>query len=607
MFLARGLRAPAAAPLGAGDAGAALLLLLLVGAVFGQVAGHAFVEWDDPDYVTRHPLVLQGLSWAGAREVWTLIHASNWHPLTWLSHMLDVSLWGTWAGGHHLTSVVLHGVATVLFYLFLAGCTGARGRSLLAAALFAIHPLHVESVAWVAERKDVLSATLWFATLVLYARYARQPGTGRYLATLAAFAAGLSAKPMLVSLPLIMLLMDVWPMQRLGASPRWPELRRQAPALVREKIPFFALALASSLITLQAQRSALVPVADLPLDERLALAVWASAKYLWQTAWPTNLSFFYPRQPLAVADLAAAGATLAIAGLLGVLAWRTYPLRAGAVGLLWYLIALLPVIGVIKVGPQAHADRYTYLPLAGVFIALCWGIRWPARPRLLLPGALALIGGLGLLAWQQTRVWHSGDRLFAHALRINPGNQIALVQWGHTRLRAGDPAGAAELAARALAASQDTDTRMQAHQLLGHAAMARNDLPRAIAEYRASAAAGSQSALLHYNLGTALLLADDLAGARHALETAARLQPNYSAAHTNLGVVYLRLGDEAAALAAYRAAIAADAANLEARYNLARRLAVRGELDAARQQLEEILRRRPDHPGGGALLRELGG
>lgn len=608
MFLARGLRAPTAAPLDRRDVGATVALLLLIGIVFGQVAGHAFVEWDDPEYVSRHPLVLQGLSWEGARAVWTLIHASNWHPLTWLSHMADVSLWGDWAGGHHLTNVVLHGLATVLFYWLLAAATGARGRSLMAAALFAVHPLHVESVAWVAERKDVLSAVFWFGTLVLYAHYARQPGTRRYLATLFAFGAGLLAKPMLVSLPLIMLLLDIWPLQRLGIGESAAVLRNRLPALLREKLPFVALAVASSIITLHAQQSALVTVAALPLDERLALALWVTAKYLWQMFWPVDLSFFYPRRQLAAGELIAAAATLMIAAAWALHGWRRTTWRAGLlIGLLWFSIALLPVIGIIKVGPQAHADRYTYLPLAGVFIALCWTFPTAPRSRLMQAGAIALIGILAALAWQQTRLWQSGDQLFAHALRINPSNQIALVQWGHTRLRAGDPAGAADLALRALRASQDADTRMQAHQLLGHAAMARGDLRRAVSHYRASADAGPDSALLQYNLGTALLFADDLAAARQALEIAVKLQPNYSAAHMNLGLLLARLGDAAASEAAYLAAVNADPSNLDARYRLARTLAVRGEHGAAKQQLREIIRRRPDHPSSSELLNELGG
>lgn len=602
-WLARTLTAAAPEPLHRGDLARVLWLVVLIVAVYGQVAGHPFIEWDDPEYVSRHPRVLQGLNTENFLAAWGLIHSANWHPLTWLSHMLDVSLWGTWAGGHHLTSVFWHAAATALLYLFLASTTGCRGRSLFAAALFAVHPLHVESVAWVAERKDVLAAFFWFSTLLLYARYAAAPSFPRYLATLGAFALGLAAKPMLVSLPLILLLMDAWPLQRIP-HPAWASGNRSALwMLLREKLPFFFLAALSCAMTLIAQQTAIVPVADMPLAERLGQAVLATATYVWQTFWPLELSFFYPPTPLAPLPLFAAILTLlALAG------WALITLRHSpivAVGLLWFALALLPVIGLVKVGLQAHADRYTYLPHAGLFIALLWGLHLPQAPRLLTGATVGITALLGVGAWHQVQLWQSGDSLFGAALRHRADNYVALVQWGETRFRAGDLDQAATLAQRALQASPQASTQMHGYQLLGHVAMARGDFHQAIEHYTRALAALPDVAMLHYNRGTARMSGGDDRGAGLDFERAIQLNPRYSAAHTNLGVVRQRLGDAAGAISAYRQALAAEPANLEARANLARRLAATGDLQGAHQELQELLRRRPDHPAGRNLYRQL--
>lgn len=602
-LLARRLIATAPEPLHRGDLARVLWLVALIAAVYGQVAGHAFIEWDDPEYVIRHPLVLQGLSTENFLAAWGLVHSANWHPLTWLSHMLDVSLWGTWAGGHHLTSVFWHAIATALLYLFLASTTGCRGRSLFAAALFAIHPLHVESVAWVAERKDVLAAFFWFSTLLLYARYAAAPSYPRYVATLSAFALGLAAKPMLVSLPIVLLFMDAWPLQRI-THPAWATGNRKALGiLLREKLPFFILAALSCGMTLIAQQTAIVPVADLPFVERLGQATLATATYVWQTFWPFELSFFYPPTPQAPLPLLAAILTLLTLGGWAVVAGRQGPIVA--IGLLWFSIALLPVIGLVKVGLQAHADRYTYLPHTGFIIALLWGIRWGLAPRLLRVAAVGVTALLSVLTWHQVRLWQSGDTLFAEALRYQPGNYVALVQWGETRLRAGDLGAAETLAARALQASSLASTQMHGYQLLGHVAMARGDFAGATDHYTRALAAHPDLAMLYYNRGTARLAGNDDRGARNDFERAIQLNPRYSAAYTNLGVVHQRLGDVAGAISAYRRAIVADPANLDARANLARRLAATGDLQGARHELQELLRRHPDHPAGQTLYQQL--
>ncbi len=381
-----------------------LLMIVVTFAVYWQVGGYQFVNFDDGKYIFENPHVRPGLTADGFIWAFTSTYASNWHPLTWLSHMLDVQLFGLDPGPHHLVNVLFHSINTVLLFLLLLRMTGAYWQSVFVAALFALHPLHVESVAWVAERKDVLSAFFWMVTLLLYAWYVKRPGPTRYLLTLCSFALGLMAKPMLVTLPIVLLLLDYWPLGRLQFG-QAGLLTRKEPAsaaqkrfpwsLLWEKAPFFALTAASSIVTIYAQHKggAMSSIKVVPITFRFINALWAYVLYLAKMVWPVDLAVLYPLPiTLTIAQGLFAGAFLGGVSFLVIRSAKRHPYFL--VGWLWYLVTLVPVIGLVQVGSQSMADRYTYLPLIGIFIMLAWGMRIAAgndRVRRAAVSAVAII------------------------------------------------------------------------------------------------------------------------------------------------------------------------------------------------------------------------
>ena len=401
------------------------VLVALVWSVFGQTVWFGFVNYDDPLYILQNPTVRSGLSWHGIAWAFTHIHSQNWHPLTSISHMLDCQLFGINAGAHHFVNVLLHTVATVVLFFALNKMTGSVWRSAFATALFAIHPLRVESVAWISERKDVLSGVFFVGTLAAYAWYARQPAKLRYLLALVLFAFGLMAKPMLVTLPIILLLLDYWPLGRFNGSPqasRW---------LFIEKTPFFALSAASCVATLVVQNLALGTTAHLPLRWRIANALVSYAEYLRQFVWPLRLSPFYihPENRLPVWQIASACILLLAISAIAIRLRRKKPYLI--VGWCWYLVMLLPVIGLVQVGLQGHADRYTYLPHIGLCVAITWTIAdlitqsRAKSPAFISFAAAGVIIALALLAWRQTTHWRDTESLWRHALTIEPDNDVA--------------------------------------------------------------------------------------------------------------------------------------------------------------------------------------
>ncbi|MDX2166671.1 MAG: hypothetical protein SF182_06390, partial [Deltaproteobacteria bacterium] len=408
-------------------------LIASIVALYAPVREHDFVNYDDPEYVLENTPVRAGVTPAGILWAFTHFHSANWHPLTWISHMVDCRVFGLDAGAHLMVNVALHALAAALLFLFLERATGAFWRSAFVAALFAVHPLRVESVAWVSERKDVLAALFWMLTLHAYAWHARAPSGRRMALVTAAFAGGLLAKPMLVTLPFVLLLLDLWPLDR-------PRTR----ALLLEKMPLFALVLASCAVTIAAQYTAGAMVALVPgfgVSYRVQNAIVSYATYLGQTVWPTDLAVFYPpRTPVPPAEVALSAAVLlAISGLVA---------RHGArrpylpLGWLWYLGVLVPVIGLVWVGEQARADRFTYLPQIGIGIIVAWGVndllaRWPRRAWVLAPAATAL-----LLAWAAaTRVqigyWRNTQTLFEHALAVTRDNHVVHANLGAELARLG--------------------------------------------------------------------------------------------------------------------------------------------------------------------------
>jgi len=520
----------------------ALLLFGLTAALYARTRHFDFLRYDDDVYVTDNPAVLAGLRADSVRWAFSSGHGANWHPLTWLAHMLDVELFGLRAGAHHLTSALLHAANAALLLLALRALTGALWRSALVAALFALHPLRAESVAWVAERKDVLAGTCFLATLWAYALYARRGGRGRYLLCLGCFGLGLLAKPMLVTVPCLLLVLDRWPLERWRAGGT-PPASRAPRRLWLEKLPFFALALTSSWITLRVQQAggAVGPLEVLGPLARLANALESSAIYVRQTLWPTGLCAFYPLPTIGHPELPAwtprtLSAALLLLGL-GLLAWRLRArLPALAVGWLWYLGMLVPVVGLVQVGAQAHADRYTYLPGIGLAIALVWGLaslaRTAAARRWLAAGSVLVLGLLARVSAQQIDTWRNDRTLFERALAVTTDNDVAHVNLGEALLRAGEPEAACE-------------------------------------HFRAALLLRPRLAPIEVNLARGLRLLGRTDEARAALGRALALDPDGAAAHAELGWLLATLGEDEQGLVHLRAAVAAAPEDLALRNNLA--------------------------------------
>lgn len=401
-------------------AAAAYTLLLLVVVVFNPAFGNGFINFDDPGYITRNPMVQSGFSWASVRWAFTSYDCANWHPLTWMSHLLDTWLFGTLPFGSHLMNVVYHATAAALLFVLLRRLTGVFWPAYFAAALFAVHPLRVESVAWAAERKDVLSACFWVLTTLAYLAYVRRPGALRLTLTVVAFALGLMAKPMLVTLPVILLLLDWWPLGRTRGP--GPPLARYGRLLL-EKSPLLVLSGLSAVVTYQAQHfgGAVVPLNLLPVGKRLANAVVGVVVYISKILWPENLSIFYARPSGGIGFMTGAGAVLLLAliTLAALLAIRRRPYLLA--GWIWYLITLLPVLGIVQVGYQPWADRYTYIPSVGMTVALVWLFaefaRSSRRVRISLIGAgVAAVLVFSVVTQRYIAFWHNGESLFRRAL-----------------------------------------------------------------------------------------------------------------------------------------------------------------------------------------------
>ena len=428
-----GTSRPAAPSLRSGRAIAVAIAIILSNAlIYAPVRQFAFVNSDDPVYVTANAQVLGGLNWANVEWAFAEAKVPYWHPLTFLSHMLDVELYGTNAGGHHVTSVILHIACSVMLFGLLLQMTGAMWRSAVVAALFSLHPLRVESVAWIAERKDVLSTFFWIATTWAYLLYVRRPGFKRYSALVFLFALGLSAKPMIVTLPFVLLLLDYWPLERIGFSDASPKRGITSfGVLVKEKVPLFVLALLASLITFAAQRSvgAVNTLEAIPLSLRVANALQSYIAYIGDLLWPARLAALYPYPPaVSVSALLTAIFILAAVSVLMFIQHRRQPYLI--VGWLWYLGTLLPVIGLIQVGPQARADRFTYVPHIGLFIVLVWSVyelgrRVPRHRVLFAPLSAAAVAACTLLSSRQVRIWRDSITLWEYTLGVTRDNGVA--------------------------------------------------------------------------------------------------------------------------------------------------------------------------------------
>src|SRR5271156_516470 len=504
-----------------------LALLLATFAVYAQVRDFDFVNYDDSDFITDNLNVRQGFTVQGLEWALTSGYEGNWVPLTWVSHMLDCQFFGLDSGWHHLHNVLLHALAAVMLCMFLERATGARWRSALAAFLFALHPLHVQSVAWVAERKDVLSACFWFLTLWLYVRYAERPGTGRYLGVALSFWLGLMAKPMMVTLPFVLLLLDYWPLARLGQRGR---------KAIWEKLPLLGLAGAAAAIAYLAQKHA-AAVNLVPLEARLANATHSYTLYILQTFWPARLAFFYPYPrdfAFAFLPLLAEGVLLAVVTTGVIVLRRRAPYLLMGWG--WFVVTLVPVIGLVQVGDQAHADRYMYIPMVGLLVMLIWGaaeiLEMLRVKKLAIPLAAAACLASAVVSWVQIEYWRNSETLFRHALAVTNDNKIANNNLGSYLMSSGRLSEAIPYFESAVRIDPGYPA---ARNNLGIALGGMGRLPDAIAQLQIAVRLWPDAPDPHTNLGTALAQAGRLPEAADQFEAALRMDPNDALVQRNLG------------------------------------------------------------------------
>jgi protein O-mannosyl-transferase len=546
-------------------------LIMAVVLVFGQTVRYDFVNYDDNEYVYNNPHVINGLTAKGITWAFTTNHVSNWHPLTWLSHMLDCQLYALEPGGHHLTNVVLHTVTAILLFLVLRRMTGDLWPSAFVAVVFAIHPLRAESVAWVSERKDIMSGLFLMLTIGAYVEYVRHPfSLIRYLLIMAFFTLGLMSKPTLVTLPFVLLLLDYWPLGRLvfgenekqPVSGPWPVGRFSIlTRLLVEKSPLFALSFVSCALTIWVQDEALA--LNMPLSLRIGNAAVSYIAYIGQLFYPVGLALLYPHPGFNLPMWKITGAILALVAVSGcVFAWRRrYPFLL--VGWLWYLGMLIPMIGLVQVGIQAMADRYTYLTQVGLYIAIGWGAMhvtktWLNRGLVCGVTAILIVALLMGCAWQQTTYWHDSETLWTRTLICTSRNFMAHNNLGFALVQAGQP-------------------------------------QEAIVHYEKSLKINPDYSEAHFNMGCALVQVGRFDDAIMYLHEALRLKPNYPNVYNNLGNIMLSQGHLKEAIDNYQKALQLNPGYEKAHNNLGKALIQIGQPQEAIIHLKQALQLNPDY------------
>ncbi|OGX14564.1 MAG: hypothetical protein A2351_01365 [Omnitrophica bacterium RIFOXYB12_FULL_50_7] len=617
-----------------------VILAIMAILVFGQMSHHKFINFDDETYVTDNGRVRQGLTPKNIAWAFTTHHANFWHPLTWLSHMTDCQFFGMKAGTHHMTALVFHIASTFLLFLLFRWATGTLWQAAAIAALFAIHPLHVESVAWVAERKDILSTFFWMLTMLAYVGYVKRRTVQRYLLVLVFFVLGLMAKPMLVTLPFVLLLFDYWPLKRLQLEPT----RR----LILEKIPFFLIAIAAGVVAYIAQKSggALGSLEKYPFDVRIANAIVSYADYIGKTLWPAGLAIPYPH-PGKIPFLHVAAALAVLTGISVFVFRRVSKYPYLAVGWLWFVGTLLPVIGLVQVGYHAMADRYTYISIIGLFIIIVWGVadlseKWNVKNKktVLAVAAGSLFIILLAVAWVQTGYWKNSETLFTHSLSLNPKNLAAHNNLGTALLERKDIKGGKahflaalkldpknpithhnlalslsrqgkekEAMALYLKALKFNPRQIQTHQKLADALLAQGDLAGAVKHYQEVLKVQPYDTEVRNNIGNALMRQGKVAEAIRHYSEALRLKPDYSVQY-NLGSALLESGKVDDAITHLAESLMLKPDNALAHNNLANALARKGERDEALIHYQEALRIKPDlvdaHCNMGIVLKQQG-
>lgn len=564
-------------------------LIALTWLVFGRTATYSFVNYDDPAYVSENAQIQSGLNWPNVVWAFTHIHSHNWHPLTTISHMLDCQLFGVRPGAHHFVNVLLHSTSVVLLFLLLETMTGGLWASAFVAAIFAIHPLHVESVAWISERKDVLSGLFFVLTLFAYFWYTRAPSLGRYATMSILFVCGLLSKPMLVTAPAVLLLIDYWPLRRMERTEDGEQ--RTVWSLIIEKIPLFVLSLASAAVTLFVQNQGAIGLVHfdvLPFSWRVTNALAAVLIYIGQMFWPADLALGYGHPGKSPVWQVAACAAGLIAITLGVVAARKRRPYL-SVGWFWYLVMLLPVIGLVQVGGQSHADRYTYLPQIGLYIAITWLLldlarSWRVPRAAFATAAVVVLGALSVCAANQVSYWHDTERLWRHALAVTKHNDIAHLALGqfyadHKKL----DAALVELQTVVARHPGDADARLRLAKALSEKEGRTSD---AIAQFQA-AIEKEPNPDAETTLGNLLLQHDRIEEAVEHYRHVAELEPASPLSHFNFAVGLHRLGRLVEAIAEYKKALAIDPKYPDAEYFLGEALLQNGQTDEAKMHLEK--------------------
>jgi protein O-mannosyl-transferase len=560
-----------------------ILVFVLVAWVFLPSIRNGFIDLDDPAFISENVNVRHGFTWTGIGWAFANSVGGSWHPLTWLSIMFDCALFGVQPAGHHLTDLLLHAANSALLFLVLRRMTGATWRSVLVALLFGLHPLHVESIAWAAERKDTLSTLFWMLSLLAYVRYAELSKVqspkpkALYGLTLVLFTFGLMSKPMIVTLPCVLLLLDWWPLGRIAeCGMRNAESRSTLLPLVREKIPFFLLGLIISAITVYTQRECgeLSALSDLTISARIVNATLSYGRYLALTFWPVHLAFYSLPQAFPIWPAVGIGCLLLAISLLALWAARTRPYLA--FGWIWYLVTLLPVIGLLQVGHQSHADRYTYVPLIGIFALLVWGVYDLTRgcryqPFLLSALALAATLPCVVLTHSQLGYWKDMETLTRHALEVTEHNDAA-------------------------------------HNVMGVVLVKKGQIDEAIPQFQTTIRLNPRHAEAQYNLGIALARKGQIDEAIRHYQEAIRLRPEYAEAHNNLGSAFGSKGQMDEAIRQFEEAVRVKADYAEAHNNLGLALNLKGRSDEARTHFLKAVELRPDfaqaqYNAGVALLR----
>jgi len=593
--------------------GVCIFLAAITFAVFGQTLGHDFVNYDDDVYVCENPEVTRGLTLKGMIWAFTHVYAGNWHPLTWISHMLDCQFYGLNPGGHHLTNILLHTVTAILLFLVLRRMTGALWRSAFVAAVFAIHPLRVESVAWVAERKDVLSGVFFMLTLWAYVRYIEQsnvPGSKLkvfYCLVLLFFALGLMSKPMLVTLPFVLLLLDYWPLNRVVTVTDRHNHFRIPRRLILEKLPLFGLAAAACVATLFAQAEAIQPFEQISLPLRASNALISCVTYLGQMFWPSSLAVFYP---FAAKEVGVIGVELSLVVLIGittgvfVLRRRPYLL----VGWLWYLIMLVPVIGIVQVGAQARADRYTYLSQIGLYLLLTWAVAdlcagWRYRRVVLSGCSTSILMTLICCAHTQASYWQNSESLWTHTLVCTSDNFIGQNGLGNALLKKGS---VEEAIAHFQKALQILPDNSEADYNLGNALFKKGSVDEAIAHFQRALQIKPDFAEAHNNLGNALFKKGNVEEAITHYQKALQIKPDNVNVRNNLAVALakthgdyantlVQTGRDDEAIVEFRKALELYPDFADARHELAVILLQKGQVDEAIAQFQQIQEQYPDN------------